>query len=45
MIIPISEIPPETLKSLVESFVLQEGTDYGEMEFDLEQKVNHVMGF
>ena len=43
MIIPITEIDPETLISLVEAFVLQEGTDYGEMEFDLEQKVNHVM--
>lgn len=43
MIIPISDIAPETLKNLVEAFVLQEGTDYGEMEFNLEQKVNHVM--
>ncbi|MFA3790977.1 YheU family protein [Aliiglaciecola sp. SL4] len=43
MIIPLSEIAPETLQNLVEAFVLQEGTDYGEMEYDLEQKVNHVM--
>lgn len=43
MIIPISEIPKETLHSLVEAFVLQEGTDYGEVEFSLEQKVNHVL--
>ncbi|GAA6183923.1 MULTISPECIES: YheU family protein [Alteromonadaceae] len=43
MIIPLSDIAPETLNNLVEAFVLQEGTDYGEMEYDLEQKVNHVM--
>ncbi|TRY33282.1 YheU family protein [Aliiglaciecola sp. M165] len=43
MIIPISEIPKETLHSLVEAFVLQEGTDYGKVEFSLEQKVNHVL--
>ncbi|GAB2687967.1 YheU family protein [Aliiglaciecola sp. 3_MG-2023] len=43
MIIPLNEIAPETLQNLVEAFVLQEGTDYGEMEYDLEQKVNHVM--
>lgn len=43
MIIPISDIPQETLRNLVEAFVLQEGTDYGEVEFSLEQKVDHVM--
>ncbi len=43
MIIPISEIAPETLRNLVESFVLQEGTDYGEQEYSLEEKVEHVM--
>lgn len=43
MIIPVEDIPKETLQNLVEAFVLQEGTDYGEMEFSLEQKVNHVM--
>ncbi len=43
MIVPINQIPTETLRSLVESFVLQEGTDYGEVEYTLEQKVEHVM--
>ena len=28
---------------MVESFVLREGTDYGEREFSLEQKVAHVL--
>lgn len=43
MIIPLSSIPQDTLHNLVESFVLREGTDYGEMEHTLAQKVNHVM--
>lgn len=43
MIIPISELAPETLYSLAESFVLREGTDYGEVEASLEEKVNQVL--
>lgn len=43
MIVPSSELSAEVLYSLVESFVLREGTDYGEQEFSLEQKVNHVI--
>ncbi len=39
MIIPWRDIDPETLSSLIESFVLREGTDYGEQERSLEQKV------
>ena len=42
MIIPWQELAPETLDSLIESFVLREGTDYGEHERSLEQKVNDV---
>lgn len=41
------EVPPEALQedvlnSLLESFVLREGTDYGHSEFSLEDKVKHV---
>ncbi|PVZ80293.1 hypothetical protein C9426_33005 [Serratia sp. S1B] len=43
MIIPWREIAPETLNNLIESFVLREGTDYGEHERSLEQKVNDVL--
>lgn len=43
MIVPSSELSAEALYSLVEAFVLREGTDYGEQEFSLEQKVNHVI--
>lgn len=42
MIIPWQQIAPETLDSLIESFVLREGTDYGEQEKSLAQKVADV---
>ncbi|ATM76491.1 MULTISPECIES: YheU family protein [Serratia] len=42
MIIPWQDIEQETLNSLIESFVLREGTDYGEHERSLEQKVDDV---
>ncbi|MFZ1874295.1 YheU family protein [Serratia sp. D1N4] len=42
MIIPWQELEPATLSSLIESFVLREGTDYGEHERSLEQKVDDV---
>lgn len=42
MIIPWQQLEPATLNSLIESFVLREGTDYGEHERSLEQKVNDV---
>lgn len=43
--VPISyrELSAEALKGVIEAFVLREGTDYGEREFSLEQKVVHVM--
>ena len=42
MIIPWQDLAPETLDNLIESFVLREGTDYGEHERSLEQKVSDV---
>ncbi|ELR63919.1 hypothetical protein C942_02998 [Photobacterium marinum] len=42
MIIPWQEIDPETLDNLIEYFVLREGTDYGENEMSLSDKVRHV---
>ena len=42
MIIPWQDLSPDTLDNLIESFVLREGTDYGEHERTLEQKVNDV---
>jgi uncharacterized protein YheU (UPF0270 family) len=41
--IPYAELSPDALRGVIESFVLREGTDYGEKDFSLEQKVAHVM--
>ena len=42
MQIPHQDIPDETLRRLIESFVLREGTDYGHGEHELESKVQRV---
>ncbi|MGC6389084.1 YheU family protein [Ewingella sp. S1.OA.A_B6] len=42
MIIPWQELDTEILTSVIEAFVLREGTDYGEQERSLEQKVEDV---
>ncbi|MFM2480972.1 YheU family protein [Celerinatantimonas sp. YJH-8] len=39
MIIPWQQINDDTLTNLLESYALREGTDYGEYECPLEQKV------
>jgi uncharacterized protein len=41
--IPYRELSTDALRSVVEAFVLREGTDYGMHEYSLEQKVAHVM--
>ena len=43
VLVPHTELSPEALRGVVESFVLREGTDYGTYEYSLEQKVSHVM--
>ena len=42
--VPYTELSEEALRGVIESFVLREGTDYGEQEFSLDQKVAHVLG-
>ncbi len=42
MIIPWQQLNPDTLNSLIESFVLREGTDYGEHERTLSEKTADV---
>lgn len=42
MIIPWQQIDPETLRNIIESFVLREGTDYGEEEISFFDKVEDV---
>jgi uncharacterized protein YheU (UPF0270 family) len=41
--IPHRELSADALRGVIESFVLREGTDYGEREVQLEQKVAHVL--
>jgi uncharacterized protein len=40
--VPHAELSADALRGVVESFVLREGTDYGEHELSLEQKVANV---
>lgn len=42
MEIPYREIEPDTLTQLIEFYVLREGTDYGEVEKSLADKVHDV---
>jgi uncharacterized protein YheU (UPF0270 family) len=41
--VPYTELPADLLQAVIESFVLREGTDYGEKEFSLEDKVARVI--
>lgn len=43
VVVPYTELAADLLHAVVESYVLREGTDYGEKEFSLEEKVAHVI--
>ena len=42
MVIPHDALEPDTLHSLLKDFVLREGTDYGQKDYALEQKIEQV---
>ncbi len=42
MIIPWKDIEPDTLENLIKEFVLREGTDYGDVEISLQNKIDQV---
>lgn len=42
VIVPPEELPAELLRAVIEAFVLREGTEYGEREYTLDEKVAHV---
>jgi len=42
IVVPHSELSPDALKGVIESFVLREGTDYGERDVSFETKVLQV---
>jgi uncharacterized protein len=41
--VPYRELPADSLNAVIESFVLREGTDYGEKQFSLGDKVARVI--
>jgi len=43
VVVPYAELSSGALQGVLESFVLREGTDYGEREHSLDQKVAHVL--
>ena len=43
MIIPCPELEPATLNNVLDSFILREGTDYGEKELSLEEKRERLL--
>ena len=43
VVVPYTELSEDALRGVIESFVLREGTEYGERDFSLDQKVGHVL--
>jgi len=43
VIVPYQDVPQESLINLISAFVLREGTDYGDVEVSLEQKIQQVL--
>jgi len=43
VVVPHAELSPQALRGVVESFVLREGTDYGERAVPFETKVEQVI--
>ena len=43
VVVPYTELAADLLHAVVESYVLREGTDYGEKEYSLDDKVVHVI--
>ena len=42
MIIPLNQIPHETLFAIIEEFILREGTEYGAVDISKESKILQV---
>jgi uncharacterized protein YheU (UPF0270 family) len=43
VVVPYTELAADLLHAVIESYVLREGTDYGEKEYSLDDKVAHVI--
>jgi hypothetical protein len=42
LLIPYQDLSADTLEGLIEAFVLREGTEYGEQDISLSEKVSQV---
>ena len=42
IVVPPEALSPEALQGLIEAFIAREGTDYGEVEWSLAEKVVQV---
>jgi uncharacterized protein YheU (UPF0270 family) len=42
LLIPYQQLSEDTLNGLIEAFVLREGTEYGEQDISLSEKVEQV---
>lgn len=40
--IPAERLSPDVLQAILEEFIAREGTDYGEVEYSLERKVEQL---
>lgn len=43
MLIPHASLSPDSLRGVVEEYVSREGTEYGDREYTMEEKVRHVL--
>lgn len=43
MIIPIEQLSTDTLMSIIEDYILREGTDYGAIDASKEAKVTQIL--
>jgi hypothetical protein len=43
MEVPLDQLSKDALRSLVEEFVTRDGTDYGAVERNVDDKIEHVM--
>ncbi|TEW48499.1 YheU family protein [Psychromonas algicola] len=43
MLIPYQQLDEMTLNNLIEQYILREGTDYGLVEFSLQEKTQQVL--
>ena len=40
--VPVEQLPPEVVVSLIESFIMREGTDYGVNEVAIEKQISSI---